>query len=58
MKLLLVEDDRNLVQTLKPLLNKAGFAVEVAYDGIDASFLGDEISFDLVILDIAFGDGR
>jgi len=52
LKLLLVEDDRNLVQTLKPLLNKAGFAVEVAYDGIDASFLGDEISFDLVILDI------
>ncbi len=52
MKLLLVEDDGELVSQLKPLLTKAGYAVEVADNGIDGAFLGHEIPFDLVILDL------
>lgn len=52
MKLLLVEDDGELVSQLKPLLTKAGYAVEVADNGIDGAFLGHEIQFDLVILDL------
>lgn len=52
MKLLLIEDDSELVNKLKPLLKKAGYALEVANNGIDGAFLGTEIQFDLVILDL------
>jgi len=52
LKLLLVEDDRDLVDDLRPLLGRAGYAVEVALDGIDGEFLGDEEDFDAVILDL------
>ncbi|NVK40334.1 MAG: response regulator transcription factor [Oceanospirillaceae bacterium] len=52
MRLLLVEDDRALVEELKPRLQKAGFAVEVATDGEDAAFIGQEEDFDAVILDL------
>ena len=52
MKLLLVEDDDNLVQELKPRLNRAGYTVEVADNGIDGEFLGMEELFDVVILDL------
>lgn len=52
MKILLVEDDAALVQRLRPLLKQAGYAVEVADNGIDAAFLGEQENFDLVILDL------
>jgi DNA-binding response OmpR family regulator len=52
MHLLLVEDDKDLVQRLKPSLQLAGFAVEIAENGLDAEFLGMEESFDAVILDL------
>lgn len=52
MKLLLVEDDGTVIDQLKPVLNKAGYAVEVARDGIDGEFLGNEENFDAIILDL------
>lgn len=52
MRLLLVEDDRELVEKLRPLLKRAGYAVEVSDNGIDAAFLGREENFDAVILDL------
>lgn len=52
MKLLLVEDDTILVERLRPLLKQAGYAVEVADNGIDGAFLGEQEDFDLVILDL------
>lgn len=52
MKLLLVEDDIEQVGQLKAALKKAGYAVEVAQDGIDGEFLGHEETFDAVILDL------
>ncbi len=52
MKLLLVEDDTTLVEHLRPLLKQAGYAVEVASNGIDGLFLGEQENFDLVILDL------
>jgi DNA-binding response OmpR family regulator len=52
MKLLLVEDDATLVARLRPLLQKAGYAVEVADNGIDGEFLGEQEAFDLVVLDL------
>lgn len=52
MRLLLAEDDAALVAELRPQLQRAGYAVEVADNGIDAAFLGEQETFDLVILDL------
>ncbi|MDY6920832.1 MAG: response regulator transcription factor [Pseudomonadota bacterium] len=52
MRLLLVEDDHRLVAKLKPSLQRQGYAVEVADNGIDGEFLGLEEDFDLIILDL------
>jgi DNA-binding response OmpR family regulator len=52
MRLLLVEDDTDLVASLKPALQDAGFAVDVAEDGIDAEYLGNEKLHDIVVLDL------
>ena len=50
MKLLLIEDDRNLTDALQPVLRGAGYAVELAHNGIDGEFLGNELQPDLIIL--------
>lgn len=52
MKLLLVEDDLILCDALAPDLRKAGYAVELAHNGIDALHLASEENFDAVILDL------
>jgi DNA-binding response OmpR family regulator len=52
MRLLLVEDDETLATGLKEDLSRAGFAVDVAHDGIDGEFMGDEVDYDAVILDL------
>ncbi len=52
MRLLLVEDDRELVARLKPALQRAGFAVDVADNGVDGEFLGDEALYDAAVLDL------
>jgi len=52
MRLLLVEDDPELSQNLFQKLKNEGFAVDVTDNGIDAEFMGDEIPYDLVILDL------
>lgn len=52
MKLLLVEDDDQLVACLKPALEAVGYAVEHADNGIDGQYLGEEEAFDIVILDL------
>ena len=52
MKLLLVEDDPDLVGYLRPKLKRAGFAIETADNGVDAEFLAHEEEFDGIILDL------
>lgn len=52
MRLLLVEDDADLVRTLKKDLQKAGYAVDVADNGIDAEYLGAENIYDIIVLDL------
>ncbi len=52
MRILLVEDDMALTSKLKPSLQQAGYAVELASNGIDAEFLGNEEAFDAVVLDL------
>lgn len=52
MRLLLVEDDLDLIHTLQKDLEHAGYAVDVANDGIEAKFLGCEGIYDVVVLDL------
>jgi len=52
MRLLLVEDDAELSQSLYQQLKKEGFAVDMADNGVDAEFMGDEEPYDAVILDL------
>jgi len=52
MRLLLVEDDKLIADTLKKELEQNGFAVDCADNGIDAEFMGNEELYDIVILDL------
>lgn len=52
MRLLLAEDDHYLVETLKKDLENAGYAVDVADNGIDAEYLGNEMIYDIAVLDL------
>ena len=52
MRLLLIEDNYDLVRILKKDMEKAGFSVDVAYDGIEGEYLGNEGIYELVILDL------
>lgn len=52
MRLLLVEDDSELIATLRKPLKDAGYAVDVAKDGIEGEYLGNENIYDIAILDL------
>jgi len=52
----MVEDDEALSVPLKKDLKSAGFAVDIANNGIDGEFLGDEEPYDAVILDLGLPD--
>jgi DNA-binding response OmpR family regulator len=52
MRLLLVEDDPLLGPQVKRSLERAGYAVDLSTDGIDAEALGDIEAYDLVLLDL------
>lgn len=52
MRILLVEDDQELAGRLGLALREAGFAVDCAYDGEEAAFLGETEVFDAVVLDL------
>jgi len=51
-RILLVEDDKDLSRQLKAALSDAGYAVDHAADGEEAQFLGETEPYDAVILDI------
>ena len=52
MRLLLAEDDHDLVAILKKDLEIAGYAVDLADNGIDAEYLGNEMIYDVAVLDL------
>ncbi len=52
MRLLLIEDDPEIVRYLKTDLSRAGFAVDIANNGLDGEFLGDNEPYDIVVLDL------
>src|SRR3981189_343679 len=52
MRILLVEDDKDLQRLLKKALWEAGYVVDVAADGEEGHFLGDTEPYDAVVLDL------
>jgi len=51
-KILLVEDEKKIADSLKKGLSEQNYQVQVAYDGIEGKKLFETQKFDLVILDI------
>lgn len=52
MRLLIVEDDRDLNRQLAEALTEAGYVVDRAYDGEEGHYLGDTEPYDAVVLDL------
>ena len=51
-KILIVEDDEDIVETVKYSLELRGFNVDVAYDGLHALRKAHRHEYDLMLLDI------
>jgi len=51
-RVLVVEDEPALAFRLQQVLEAAGFAVDVAYDGEDGWHLGDTETYDAIVLDL------
>ncbi|MEJ0094776.1 MAG: response regulator transcription factor [Methylocella sp.] len=52
MRLLVVEDDRDLNRQIVAALSEAAYVVDRAYDGEEGWFLGDTEPYDAVVLDL------
>lgn len=51
-RILVADDDRNLVDLVRAMLDEAGFEVVVAHSGLAAADLIERESFDLAVLDV------
>ena len=52
MRLLLVEDDAVLGPSMRYAMQRAGYAVDMATDGVEAEALGEIEPYDIVVLDL------
>ena len=52
MKLLLVEDERDLSKAIKEILVYSKYEVDTAFDGLEALDYVDQYSYDLIIMDV------
>ncbi|MFQ5783257.1 MAG: response regulator transcription factor [Alphaproteobacteria bacterium] len=52
MRILVVEDERELARQISDTLRGNGYAVDVAHDGEEAHYLGEVEPYDAVILDL------
>lgn len=52
MRLLIVEDEKDLAENLRKGLIEQGYAVDVAFNGEDGEFMAETETFDLIILDL------
>src|SRR3546814_18396807 len=52
MRILLVEDEAPLRETLAARLQREGFAVDAAQDGEEGLYMGREVPFDVGIIDL------
>ncbi len=51
MRILIVEDDERIANSLKKSLEEACFSVDISGDGEEGSFLGRTNNYDLIVLD-------
>ncbi|MFH2070250.1 MAG: response regulator [Elusimicrobiota bacterium] len=51
-KILIVEDDRDITEVLSMALNSEGYQVSAAYDGIEAMEKIKKTDYDIIILDL------
>jgi two-component system, OmpR family, response regulator len=52
LRLLVVEDDKDLNRQIVTALEQAGYAVDRAFDGEDGGYLGETEPYDAVVLDL------
>jgi two-component system, OmpR family, response regulator len=52
MRILVIEDDKNLNRQLCDVLREQGYVVDAAHDGLNGHHLGDTEPYDAVVLDI------
>ncbi|HEV7196454.1 MAG TPA: response regulator transcription factor [Pedococcus sp.] len=52
MRVLLVEDERALAETIRRGLTNEGFVVDVAHDGVSGQWMATENPYDVLVLDI------
>ena len=52
MKILIIEDERLLAQSLQLALQRRGFQVELAHDGETGAAYADTVVYDLLVLDV------
>ncbi len=52
MRILIIEDDKDIAHNIQDHLRKEGFVAEIAFDGEDGEFRATEEAFDAVVLDI------
>jgi DNA-binding response OmpR family regulator len=51
MRILMIEDDKDLCTIVSEQLNKNGYAVDICNDGYDAVFYAIKKTYDIIILD-------
>jgi len=56
MRILIIEDEKNLADALKRAFVEQHYSVDVSYTGKDGVFLGNVNEYDLIILDIMLPD--
>jgi len=52
MRIILIEDEKQLAQILKKGLEEAGYSVDTAYDGEEGLYMLENIPADAAVLDI------
>ena len=52
MRVLIVEDEKLLAESIKTLLERKGFTVELAFDGVTGAEYAETGIYDLLILDV------
>ncbi len=52
MRVLVIEDERNLARIIKKGLEENSFAVELSFDGEEGLYMAETFQFDAVILDV------
>lgn len=52
MRILVVEDERKIADSIKKGLEQESYAVDVAYDGLDGFDLASTVDYDVIVLDL------